>query len=139
MKKFLAVLMLCAVSAFAAAPFFLIQGGTSLERYRIIRLEQSLNFTKEPMTNTWQVIIDSGNVFRDNVQQMLEHHTIDHYTESAYTAFGLNQTHLNEDYLIYADDEKVRQTIAHEAGHLICECHSEEKANDIAYQLQFGK
>jgi hypothetical protein len=137
MKKFLAILMLCAISAFAAAPLFLIQGGTSFERQRVIRLEQSLNFTKVPMVSTWQVIIDPGDVFRENVRQMMDHHAIDHYTDSAYTSLALRQTHMNEDYLTFTDDIRVRQTVAHEAGHLICECHSEEQANKIAYSIQF--
>jgi hypothetical protein len=129
--KLLAVLMLCAVSLFAAVPQFFIQGSTSWERNRLIRMEQSLNFTKEPMTSTWEVIILPGEQFRDNVTKW----KLD--TDSAYTILQLRQTYVNEDYLVYADDVRVRQTTAHEAGHLICECSSEEKANEIAYQLQF--
>jgi hypothetical protein len=134
----LLVLILGSVVPFlsAAAPQFFIQGSTSWERARLTRMEQSLNFTKEPMTSTWQVIIDPGDEFRANVQFMLEHHEIDHYTDSAYTSLPSRQTHVNEDYLV-VDDSRVRQTLAHEAGHLICECHDEEKANEIAYQLQF--
>lgn len=132
----LAVVFL-AINAVAAAPQFFISGSTSWERSHLTRVEQSLNFTKVPMTSTWQVIIDPGDMFRDNVQSMLEHHAIDHYTDSAYTNLAMRQTHVNEDYLIYATEAQIRQTMAHEAGHLICECHSEAKANDIAYVLQF--
>src|SRR5207253_272351 len=120
------ILLLCAVavSVFAAAPAFYIHGSASFERDRISRLEKSLNFTQEPMVETWTVWIIPGAQFRESVHDM----NLD--TDSAYTILGYGQTYLNEDYLIYADDMRVRQTLAHEAGHLICACASESKAND---------
>jgi hypothetical protein len=125
-------LSLClAVSAFAAAPQFFIQGSTSWERDRLTQMEQRLNFTREPMTSTWEVIIIPGDEFRDNTRKFKVN------TDTAYTILGLRQTYINEDYLVYGEDSQIRQTLAHEAGHLICQCVSEEKANDIAYQLQF--
>jgi hypothetical protein len=133
MKKLLAILMLCAVSALAATPQFFIWGSTSFERNRLIRMEQSLNFSKVPMTSTWQVTIIPGEDFKRRVEYL----KLD--TESAYTFLQLRQTYVNEDFLVYANDPRVRQMMAHEAGHLICECSSEEEANKIAYQLQFGK
>lgn len=134
MKIKMLFLSLClALSAFAAAPQFFIQGSTSWERSRLTHIEQSLNFTKVPMTSTWEVIILPGDQFRENVKNL----KVD--TESAYTFLQLRQTYVNEDFLIYADDSRVRQMMAHEAGHLICECSSEEKANEIAYRLRFNK
>ncbi len=130
-KKLLTALMFCAVTALAAAPQVFVQGSTSYQRNRVTRLEQSLNFTKQPMVSYWDITIDPGDVFLQNVK------TLKVNTDSGYTTLGLNQTHLNEDFLIWHPDQDVRHLIAHEAGHLICECKSEEKANDIAYQLQF--
>lgn len=134
MKKFFLVtsLLCCAAaSLFGAAPQLFVSGSTSFEQSRVMRLERSLNFTKEPMVSTWTIIIDPGDVFEENTKKL----NLD--TESGYTYLGgINQTHLNEDYLTWHNDADVRQLIAHEAGHLICECKSEQKANDIAYQLQ---
>lgn len=131
MKKLLPFALFVATLAFAAAPQFFVSGSTSFEQSRVMRLERSLNFTKEPMVSTWTVIIDPGDVFAENVKKL----NLD--TESGYTYLGgMNQTHLNEDYMVWHDDQDVRHLLAHEAGHLICECKSEQKANDIAYQLE---
>lgn len=123
----------------SAPPQFFIQGSTSFERNRLIQMEQTLNFTKVPMTDTWEVVIDPGDQFRANVQSMMDHHAIDHFTDTAYTSLLLQQTHVNEDYLVTGEYDQIRHTMAHEAGHLICECHSEEKANDIAYVLETSR
>lgn len=133
MKKFLAVMMLCAISALAAAPQFFIQGSTSRERVRLTRIEQSLNFTKEPMVNYWEVTILSEQEFHRNVEVFKLN------TDTAYTYLPLHRTYVNEGYLTYADDQRIRHTLAHEAGHLICECPSEQTANDIAYVLETSR
>lgn len=125
-------LCICGTLA-AAAPQFTVTGSAGYERNRIINLEQSLNFSRVAMTSMWRVTILSGNAFHYYTKRL----NID--TESAFTALPFQETYLNEDYLIYANDIRVRQTLAHEAGHLICECSSEAKANEIAYQIQFGK
>ena len=125
------ILVLSVVSLFAAAPQFFIQGSTSWERNRLTRMESSLNFARQPMTNTWEVIILPEDQFEKNVEMW----NLD--THSAYTYLPLRQTYINEAYLITAEDRRIRHTMAHEAGHLICECNSEQRANDIAYQLEF--
>jgi len=130
MRKFLPLVLFVATLAFAAAPQVFISGSAEFERDRVLRLEHSLNFTKEPMVSTWYIIIDPANIFDENVQKL----HLD--TESGYTYLGFNQTHLDEQYLIYHDDRDVRHLLAHEAGHLIAETTSESKANDIAYQLE---
>jgi hypothetical protein len=131
MKKFLAVMMLCAVSALGAAPsMFFVDGSTSWERGRIERLEHNLNFTKVAMPDTWNIHIIPEEQFQENIQIMHVN------TESAYTFMPLGQTYINEGYLGYADDRMLRHTLAHEAGHMICECTSEQKANAIAYVLE---
>ena len=115
----------------AAAPTQLsVDGSTSWERARIERLEHQLNFTKEPMPNEWDIHIISGEEFNANTNRLHIN------TESAYTFMPLDQTYLNEDYLMVGDDRRVRHTLAHEAGHMICNCTSEEKAEEIAYQLE---
>lgn len=88
-----------------------------------------MNFTKVAMPSTVYVIIDPENVFEENVRK----YNID--TETAYTFLGLNQTHLNEGYIIRASDERVKFTLAHEFGHEGCVCRSEDKANQIAHVL----
>jgi len=123
------IAMLLAVSAFAAAPQVLINGSTNYEQERILRLEHSLNFTKEPMVSTWEITIDDEKVFDDYVQE----HGLP--TESGYTFLGLNHTHLNEYYLLWHSDQDVRFLLGHESGHLICNCKSEQKANEIAAVL----
>lgn len=115
----------------AAAPTQLfVDGSTSWERARIERLEHQLNFTKEPMPNEWDIHIIPVEQFNENINRFRIN------TESAYTIMPLDQTYLNEMYLGYADDHRVRHTLAHEAGHMICNCTSEEKAEGIAYQLE---
>ncbi len=134
MKIKIAFLSLClslAAIATAAAPQLFVWGSTNWERNRITRLEQSLNFSKAAMTSTWSITIIPGEDF----QRRTEYLKIN--TASAYTFLQLRQTYLNEDYLIWHTDVEVRQTLGHEAGHLICECNSEQKANEIAYELQF--
>lgn len=131
-KRVLALVLAFAMSATAAAPtMFSVDGSTNWERGRLTRLEQSLNFTKEPMPDTWNIHIIPEVEFQQTVQR-LKMNTI-----SAYTYLPLDQTYINEGYLLYADDRAVRHTLAHEAGHMICSCTSESKANDIAFQLEY--
>jgi len=127
---FLSLCLSVAAVAFAAMPQMYFYGSTSYERYRVARLAQSLDFTKEPMPSPWAITILSEDVFNENL------HKFNIETDSAYTILEQQETFLNEYYLVYANDAHLKQTIAHEAGHLICECKSESKANDIAYQLQ---
>ena len=130
-KKLLVLALAFAMSAVAAAPtMFFVDGSTAYEQQRIVRLEQSLNFSQEPMVSIWEVTIDDGKLFDDYVQE----HGLP--TESAYTFLGLNHTHLNEAYLLWHSDREVRHLLAHEAGHMICNCTSEQKANEIAEVLE---
>jgi len=129
MKK-LMIAMLLAVSAFAAAPQVILDGSTSWERDRVLNFERSLNFSNQPMVSTWYITVLPKEEFEDNVRRL----KVD--TVSAYTFVGLGRTYINEDYLTWSTDEQIRQTIAHESGHLICECSSEERANEIAYEVE---
>lgn len=129
-KKLLVLALAFAMSAVAAAPTqFFIDGSTSYEQQRIVRLEHSLNFSREPMVSIWEVTIDDEKVFNDYVQS----HNLP--TESGYTFLGLNHTHLNEAYLLWHSDRDVLFLLGHESGHLICSCRSEQKANEIAHML----
>ncbi len=130
-KVLMLALCLCvAGTVSAAAPLFLVDGSTSFEQDRVIHFERSLNFSKEPMVSVWSLTILPDDVF----QQYVKDHNIP--TETAYTYAGVNHTYLNEDVLLWQSDEVIRHVIAHEAGHLICECRSEDKANEIAVQLE---
>ncbi len=117
------------VVAQGAAPQFIVEGSTTYERNRIIRLEQSLNFTQEPMPEGWETTIWP--------QDQFEKYVRDHNTPTgiAFTFLGLDHTYINEYFLIWANDQQVRFVLAHEAGHMICECHSEDKADAIARVL----
>lgn len=127
--KMLFLSLALAVSVFAAAPQFLIDGSTSYERERVIRLEKQLNFTNQAMVSTWYLTVSDSEVFNEYVQKH------DLPTDAAYTFLGLNHTYLNEEYLVWHTDTEVRFLLGHEAGHMICECKSEDKANEIAYRL----
>lgn len=122
-------LMIGHVSA-AAPTMFTVDGSTSFERQRLERIEHSLNFTKVPMPDTWNIHIISKEQFDENIRRWKVS------TISAYTLIPLDQTYINEYYLTFAPDSMVRQTLAHEAGHMICNCASESKANEIAWVLQ---
>ncbi len=141
MKNILLSLVLLTIAVFSigamidlahgAAPTMLtIDGSTSFERDRLTHLERSLNFTKVAMPNTWDIHIISKEQFEENARRMKLN------TISAYTFMPLDQTYINEEYLTYATDSMVRHTMAHEAGHMICACASESKANDIAWVLE---
>lgn len=123
------LVMMLAVCSFAASPQVLIDGSTSYEQARIMRLERSLNFTKEPMVSTWQITIWPGQQFDEYVRMH------DLPTDAGFTFLGLNHTYINENYLVWHNDVDVQFLIAHEAGHMICDCRSEQKANEIAEQL----
>jgi hypothetical protein len=127
---FVLVVTLVITTSAAAPTQFSVDGSTSWERTRIERLEHQLNFTKEPMLDTWGVHIIPVEQFE------IAKRRYNLNTESAFTFIPQDQTYLNEFYLIYADDRRVRHTLAHEAGHMICGCTSEEKAEEIAYQLE---
>lgn len=129
-KKLLALALAFAMSAVAAAPTqFFVEGSTAYEQQRVIRLENTLKFSNEPMVSTWEVTIWSGEEFNRYVDE----HNIN--TRFAFTYLGLNHTFLNEDQLVWHNDAFVRWALAHEAGHMICNCTSEERANEIAVQL----
>ena len=112
MPKLIPLLMLTAalilvICALAAAPQVLIDGSTSYEQARVMRLERSLNFTKEPMVSTWQITIWDGQQFDEYVQ------THDLPTETASGIFW----EMDDDY-----EEKVKGLLEHdedEAGGLM--------------------
>ena len=104
-------------------------GSTSYEQNRIIRLAKNLNLDSQPaMPEWWNIQIMSGQEF----EAMLVQNGIDGLTYSAVSFLGQGKTIVNENYLTFADDARVEQTLAHEAGHLICNCASEARANEIA-------
>jgi hypothetical protein len=117
------------LGAFSAAPQFTVEGSTTYERNRITRLEQSLNFTQEPMPSGWEVTISP----QDQFEKYVRDHNLP--TDIAYTFVGLDHTYINEYFLVWATDPQVRFVLGHEAGHMICACRSEEKADAIAHIL----
>lgn len=54
------------------------------------------------------------------------------------TAFSLTQAHvtyLRESYVLTARPKRLRETLAHEFGHVICSCNDERAANYEAQRL----
>jgi len=127
--KALFIAMCLAANAVAAAPQFFINGSQQWERNRISRLELTLNFTREPMPSPWTITILQEGEF----DYQRDRYHLD--TDTAFTVMQQQHTFLNEKYLVFASDDRVQWTLAHEAGHLISESTNEDKANDVARQL----
>lgn len=101
---------------------------TKYEQDRVRDLAQSLNFTGQPMVSWWRITV----LNRADWEENLIRYNLVGRTNSAFTVLGEGMTFLNEEYLFFAVDERVRFTLAHEAAHEICECQSEDRANEIA-------
>lgn len=146
MKKFkglmwiiwlLVILFWVAGIVHGAAPTLVeIDGSTSWERARVLRLEQRLNFTQEPMVDDWSITIWPQEQFEKYVRE----HKLP--TDIAFTSLGDTHTFINEYFLVWASDPQAEFVLAHEAGHLICECGdskgskaAEDKADEIAHVL----
>lgn len=117
--------------AHSAAPTqFTVNGSTVHEQMRIARIESTLNFAQEAMPASWEVTIWSQGRFEKFVRDT------NTPTNIAFTYIGdLNHTYINEYFLVWASDAQVQYVLAHEAGHMICECKSENKADEIARVL----
>jgi hypothetical protein len=118
--------LLAVLIAGAAAPQFIVDGSTTFEQNRVARIERSINFTQVAMPDEWEVTIWPQERFDKFV------HETKTPTSIAFTYLGLNHTYINEYFLIWATDEQIQFVLAHEAGHMICECRSEAKADAIA-------
>lgn len=140
MKNILMSLVLLAITMFsmsamidlthAAAPtMFTVNGSTTYEQKRITRIEHTLNFTQQAMPDEWDVTIWPQARFDKYVSET------NTPTSIAFTFLGQDHTYINEYFLIWATDEQVQFVLAHEAGHMVCECKSEEKADAIAYAI----
>ena len=127
--KMLFLSMILSICALAAAPQLLVDGSTTFEQSRAKHFAESLNFTQVAMPTPWMITVLNQEEFENRV------HDYGLDTRTAYTILEQRHTFINEYILIYGEEAQVRFTFAHEAGHLICECKSEEKANDIAYRL----
>lgn len=124
--SFLLVSIFTITSLFAAAPTFNVEGSTNFERAKVERLVNRLDFTHEAMPDNWQITIWTQEQFEAYAR---EHHVP---TSIAFTFLGENRTYVNEYFLIWSSDQDVEFAMGHEAGHLICECKSEDKADAIA-------
>ncbi len=99
---------------------------------RIKFLANRLNFAGQPMVSYWSITV----LDRADWQEALLKYKLEGKTETAFTLMGWNETFVNADYIHYTIDSTVEHTLAHEAGHLICECKSEDTANKIARKLE---
>jgi len=99
---------------------------------RIKFLANRLNFIGQPMVSYWSITV----LDRADWQEALRKYKLEGQTETAFTLMGWNETFVNADYIHYTIDSNVEHTLAHEAGHLICECKSEDTANKIARKLE---
>lgn len=107
-----------------------VTGPTAYQRWRIHTLASELHFADEKMVPHWRIEILST----DDWDVAITRYKVQTWT--AFTVLETATTYVSEDDLIFAHDDRVRQTLAHEAGHLICGCSSEETANAIAWRLQ---
>jgi hypothetical protein len=105
-----------------------VRAPTEYERIRIQKLADSLNFSGQPMPGWWRIVILPPVRWED----ALRYYHLEGRTASAFTIMGQNETLVSEDYAQYHGGDQVRFTLGHEAGHLICQCQSEDRANDIA-------
>ena len=123
------ILTLAIVLGAAAPTRFTVNGSTTYEQLRVIHAEQSLDFTKQAMVDNWEVTIwpqdQFGKYVRDNKVQ----------TSIAFTFLDSDHTYINEYFLVWASDAQVRFVLGHEAGHMICECKSELKADSLAHAM----
>lgn len=118
------------LGAFGAAPVhFTVDGSTTYEQLRIIHAEQSLNFTKQAMVDSWEVTIWP----QDQFEKYVRDNKVP--TSIAFTFLDSDHTYINEYFLIWASDAQIRFVLGHEAGHMICECKSELKADSIAHVM----
>jgi len=105
-----------------------VRAGTSYERIRVENLANSLNFTGQAMPGWWRIVV----LTRPDWEDALKYYHLEGRTASAFTVLGQNETLISEDYMLWHGSEAVQFTLAHEAGHMICQCQSEDTANDIA-------
>lgn len=109
-----------------------IHAPTTYETNRLTDLTNKLNFDGQTMPRWWRVIVLRKPEWDG---KMLEYGLVGK-TDSAFTILGDDVTFLNEDYLSLASDEQLEHTLAHESGHLICNCSNEDTANKIAEKLE---
>ncbi len=80
------------------------------------------------MPGWWRIVILS----RADWDDALIRYHLEGRTASAFTVMNQDETFVSEEYLFFATDDRVQFTLGHEAGHLICSCSSEDRANQIA-------
>jgi len=140
MKKLLAAVLLSLILAFPASPrrhasqgiIIEIHAKTDYESNRLKRLSDKLNFTGQAMVPWWRIIVLNKPDWTD----ALIKYNLEGRTDSAFTVLGQNVTYVNEEYLFFASDSQAEFTLAHEAGHMICGCMSEDIANKIGKILE---
>jgi len=106
-----------------------VESQTGMQRERVYKLAKTLNFKKQPMVDYWKILILSPENWEDSILQTKVN------TKTAYTNLFLHETFLNSSALPYMNDWDIRHLLGHEAGHLICNCASEDTANRIADSL----
>lgn len=131
MKAFATIFFAAVLTAAAAAPLLQVKGRGDYESKRLYRLASSLNFTGQPMVPTWRIVALSP----EDWQDYLTRYHLEGRDLYAFSLLGQNVTFMNPEYL-FAEDDMVAGVLAHEAGHMICNCTSESKADEIGAQLR---
>lgn len=109
-----------------------VRGNEPADRDRVEFLANRLNFTHEPMIHYWQIVV----LNKPDWQDALQRFHLEGQTETAFSVLQWDTSYVNGEYIRFSTDGEVKHTLAHEAGHFICECRSEDKANEIAKQLE---
>ena len=91
---------------------------------RVIEMRKSLNVPLD-----WHFFLLNEAEWRDTSSP----------THSAYSNLTYKSTFIREWYAKSATDSQLRQTIAHEMGHRICNCTDESKANFYQSKILTGE
>jgi hypothetical protein len=108
-------------------------GPVKAQSRRVDELVKQLIFTPTtPRPSNWTITVPSQADWDKQVK------TLNLQTATAFTFMNEtnNATFLNPDYVFNSKELQLLHTLAHEAGHMICQCTDEHFANDIAEVLE---
>lgn len=114
-----------------AQPLITVKGRTDYETKRVMRVAATLNFAGQAMVPWWDIHVTSEVDWQD---LLIKYHLGSDLL--AFTTLGPNQTFINPETMFASTDEQLAEVLGHEAGHLICNCSSESKADEIGAILR---
>jgi hypothetical protein len=127
--KFTALLflMLLAATATQAGPDLVFQMG---DRVRAAAK------TLKGVPSDWRFLVVNDEQWR----HMIDKNGLDRgQAQSAVSNLEMHFTFIREGYAVRAPESELRQTIAHEMGHYLCQCTNEDKANSYQDKILRGE